>query len=154
MHTKHHKLDRSLDVLACVELICQHLASQKAYNLISLHAAVLLLLRIVVHRMMEAGGFVPDMGRRGLMNNLLLGGIAGPILVLPAVLISFLVPAKSGGGGGGASPSHALDAHLSAPALAAAKEANVSWPLFPAPTRCQPPSQCSTIKTNIPNITP
>ena len=52
-------------------------------------------------RMSAAGGFVPDMGRRGLMNGLLLGSVAGPLLVLPAVLISFLVPAKSGGGGGG-----------------------------------------------------
>eukprot|EP00961_Rhodomonas_salina_P052366 702912-Rhodomonas_salina.1 len=41
------------------------------------------------------------MGRRNLMNALLTGSIAGPILVLPAVLISFLTPAKSGGGGGG-----------------------------------------------------
>ena len=51
--------------------------------------------------MSSADGFVPDMGRRGLMNGLLLGSVAGPLLVLPAVLISFLVPAKSGGGGGG-----------------------------------------------------
>jgi hypothetical protein len=51
--------------------------------------------------MSAADGFVPDMGRRGLMNGLLLGSIAGPVLVLPAVLISYLVPAKAGGGGGG-----------------------------------------------------
>ena len=48
---------------------------------------------------MSAGGFVPDMGRRQLMNAFLLGSIAGPVLVLPAVLISFLTPAPSGGGG-------------------------------------------------------
>merc|ERR1719326_337775 len=49
---------------------------------------------------MSAGGFVPDMGRRTLMNAFLLGSIAGPLLVLPAVLISYLTPAKAGGGGG------------------------------------------------------
>merc|ERR1711966_395530 len=49
---------------------------------------------------MSADGFVPDMGRRNLMNALLTGSIAGPILVLPAVLISYLTPAKAGGGGG------------------------------------------------------
>ncbi len=58
---------------------------------------------IHICRMSAADGFVPDMGRRGLMNGLLLGSIAGPVLVLPAVLISYLVPAKSGGGGGGIS---------------------------------------------------
>ncbi len=57
----------------------------------------------IVFRMSAADGFVPDMGRRGLMNGLLLGSIAGPVLVLPAVLISYLVPAKAGGGGGGTS---------------------------------------------------
>eukprot|EP00802_Teleaulax_amphioxeia_P018506 Tamp_18699.p1 GENE.Tamp_18699~~Tamp_18699.p1 ORF type:complete len:256 (+),score=40.43 Tamp_18699:191-958(+) len=50
---------------------------------------------------MAAGGFVPDMGRRQLMNAFLLGSVAGPLLVLPAVLISYLTPAKAGGGGGG-----------------------------------------------------
>jgi len=59
-------------------------------------------------RMSAADGFVPDMGRRGLMNGLLLGSVAGPLLVLPAVLISFLVPAKSGGGGGGIAAKDAL----------------------------------------------
>jgi cytochrome b6-f complex iron-sulfur subunit len=58
--------------------------------------------------MSAADGFVPDMGRRGLMNGLLLGSIAGPVLVLPAVLISYLVPAKSGGGGGGVAAKDAL----------------------------------------------
>jgi hypothetical protein len=48
---------------------------------------------------MSAGGFVPDMGRRQLMNAFLLGSIAGPVLVLPAVLISFLTPAPEGAGG-------------------------------------------------------
>jgi len=42
------------------------------------------------------------------MNGLLLGSIAGPVLVLPAVLISYLVPAKSGGGGGGIAAKDAL----------------------------------------------
>ena len=51
--------------------------------------------------MSASDGFVPDMGRRQLMNALLLGSVSGPLLVLPAVLISYLVPAKSGGGGGG-----------------------------------------------------
>merc|ERR1719253_2378295 len=50
---------------------------------------------------MSAGGFVPDMGRRTLMNAFLLGSVAGPLLVLPAVLIAYLTPAKAGGGGGG-----------------------------------------------------
>ena len=71
---------------------------------------------------MAAAAIVPDMGRRGLMNSLLLGSVAGPLLVLPgpilsirfspilsifdfisnaAVFVSFLVPAKGGGGGGG-----------------------------------------------------
>merc|ERR1719258_680337 len=49
---------------------------------------------------MSAGGFVPDMGRRTLMNAFLLGSVAGPLLVLPAVLIAYLTPAKAGGGGG------------------------------------------------------
>jgi len=53
-------------------------------------------------------GMVPDMGRRNMMNALLLGSVAGPLLVLPAVLISFLVPAKSGGGGGGIVAKDAL----------------------------------------------
>ncbi|KAJ1473258.1 Rieske [2Fe-2S] iron-sulfur domain-containing protein [Baffinella frigidus] len=61
----------------------------------------------VAPKMMESG-FVPDMGRRNLMNALLLGSIAGPILVLPAVLISFLTPAKAGGGGGGTVAKDAL----------------------------------------------
>lgn len=58
--------------------------------------------------MMAAGGFVPDMGRRQLMNAFLLGSIAGPLLVLPAVLISYLTPAKAGGGGGGTIAKDAL----------------------------------------------
>jgi hypothetical protein len=58
--------------------------------------------------MMAAGGFVPDMGRRQLMNAFLLGSIAGPLLVLPAVLISYLTPAKAGGGGGGTVAKDAL----------------------------------------------
>jgi len=53
-------------------------------------------------------GMVPDMGRRNMMNALLLGSVAGPILVLPAVLISFLIPAKTGGGGGGIIAKDAL----------------------------------------------
>ena len=32
---------------------------------------------------MGAVPFVPDMGRRNLMNGLLLGSVAGPLLVLP-----------------------------------------------------------------------
>jgi len=58
--------------------------------------------------MMSAGGFVPDMGRRQLMNAFLLGSVAGPLLVLPAVLISYLTPAKAGGGGGGTVAKDAL----------------------------------------------
>merc|ERR1719253_2062879 len=58
--------------------------------------------------MMSAGGFVPDMGRRQLMNAFLLGSVAGPLLVLPAVLISYLTPAKAGGGGGGLVAKDAL----------------------------------------------
>jgi cytochrome b6-f complex iron-sulfur subunit len=61
----------------------------------------------VPRRMMESG-FVPDMGRRNLMNALLLGSIAGPLLVLPAVLIAYLTPAKAGGGGGGTVAKDAL----------------------------------------------
>jgi len=57
---------------------------------------------------MSAGGFVPDMGRRQLMNAFLLGSVAGPLLVLPAVLISYLTPAKAGGGGGGTIAKDAL----------------------------------------------
>jgi len=57
---------------------------------------------------MAADGFVPDAGRRGLMNAFLLGSIAGPVLVLPAVLISYLTPAKAGGGGGGTLAKDAL----------------------------------------------
>jgi len=57
---------------------------------------------------MAADGFVPDAGRRGLMNAFLLGSIAGPVLVLPAVLISYLTPAKAGGGGGGTIAKDAL----------------------------------------------
>ena len=57
---------------------------------------------------MNAGGFVPDMGRRGLMNAFLLGSVAGPLLVLPAVLISYLTPARAGGGGGGIAAKDAL----------------------------------------------
>lgn len=34
--------------------------------------------------------------------------VAGPILVLPAVLISYLTPAKAGGGGGGILAKDAL----------------------------------------------
>jgi len=58
--------------------------------------------------MMSAGGFVPDMGRRQLMNAFLLGSVAGPLLVLPAVLISYLTPAKAGGGGSGTVAKDAL----------------------------------------------
>ena len=57
---------------------------------------------------MSAGGFVPDMGRRTLMNAFLLGSVAGPLLVLPAVLIAYLTPAKAGGGGGGTVAKDAL----------------------------------------------
>merc|ERR1711906_60805 len=53
----------------------------------------------VAPKMMESG-FVPDMGRRNLMNALL--------LVLPAVLIAYLTPAKAGGGGGGTVAKDAL----------------------------------------------
>ncbi len=58
--------------------------------------------------MASDAGFVPDMGRRNLMNALLVGSVAGPLLVLPAVLISFLIPAKAGGGGGGETSLHPL----------------------------------------------
>merc|ERR1711966_266510 len=37
-----------------------------------------------------------------------LGSVAGPLLVLPAVLISYLTPAKAGGGGGGTIAKDAL----------------------------------------------
>ncbi|EKX34091.1 plastid Reiske Fe-s protein [Guillardia theta CCMP2712] len=62
----------------------------------------------VAPKMSASDGFVPDMGRRQLMNALLLGSVSGPLLVLPAVLISYLVPAKAGGGGGGTVAKDAL----------------------------------------------
>ena len=57
--------------------------------------------------MMAAGGaeaeaqFIPDMGRRRLMNAFLLGSISGPITVVAGVLVSYLTPAKAGGGNAG-----------------------------------------------------
>jgi len=59
-------------------------------------------------QMSGGSDFVPDMGRRNMMNALLTGSVAGPILVLPAVLISYLTPAKAGGGGGGLLAKDAL----------------------------------------------
>merc|ERR1719253_532598 len=59
-------------------------------------------------QMSGGSDFVPDMGRRNMMNALLTGSVAGPILVLPAVLISYLTPAKAGGGGGGTIAKDAL----------------------------------------------
>jgi len=57
---------------------------------------------------MSGTGFVPDAGRRELMNALLLGSIVGHVAVLPAVLISYLTPAKAGGSGSGSSAKDAL----------------------------------------------
>nr|Q5CC93.1 RecName: Full=Cytochrome b6-f complex iron-sulfur subunit 1, cyanelle; AltName: Full=Plastohydroquinone:plastocyanin oxidoreductase iron-sulfur protein 1; AltName: Full=Rieske iron-sulfur protein 1; Short=ISP 1; Short=RISP 1; Flags: Precursor [Cyanophora paradoxa]CAH04960.1 Rieske iron-sulphur protein [Cyanophora paradoxa] len=43
---------------------------------------------------------VPDMGKRKLMNLLLLGAIAGPVAGAGGPFVSFLVPPKAGGGAG------------------------------------------------------
>ena len=45
--------------------------------------------------------FIPDMGRRRLMNAFLLGSVSGPLVVVAGVLISYLTPAKAGGGSAG-----------------------------------------------------
>jgi cytochrome b6-f complex iron-sulfur subunit len=55
-----------------------------------------------------ASGRVPDMGKRQLMNLLLLGAISLPSAGLIGPYLYFLVPPGSGGGGGGVNAKDAL----------------------------------------------
>ena len=48
-----------------------------------------------------ADEFVPDMQRRNIMNLVLVGGAAVPVLWLAGGFVYFLVPPSGGGGGGG-----------------------------------------------------
>lgn len=49
----------------------------------------------------DEGPFIPDLGRRRLMNAFLLGSISGPLLTVAGVLVAYLTPAKAGGGSAG-----------------------------------------------------
>jgi cytochrome b6-f complex iron-sulfur subunit len=46
----------------------------------------------------EEGGFVPDMPRRKLMNNILLGAVGLNVAGLAVPYVAFFVPKSSGGG--------------------------------------------------------
>jgi hypothetical protein len=50
--------------------------------------------------MAEAGGFVPDMQRRTIMNLLLAGAVGVPGLSMVGGYALFFLPPSSGGGGG------------------------------------------------------
>ena len=58
--------------------------------------------------MASAGGFVPDMERRNVMNLVLVAGAALPVGWLGGGFIYFLVPPGGGGGGGGLLAKDAL----------------------------------------------
>ena len=58
--------------------------------------------------MASAGGFVPDMERRNVMNLVLVAGAALPVGWLGGGFIYFLVPPGAGGGGGGLLAKDAL----------------------------------------------
>lgn len=55
-----------------------------------------------------ADDFVPDMQRRTIMNLVLLGGAAVPVLWMGGGFIYFFIPASSGGSGGGLVAKDAL----------------------------------------------
>jgi len=73
-----------------------------------------------------AGGFVPDMQRRTIMNLVLLGGAGVPVLWLLGGFVYFFIPAASGGGGAGLIAKDALGDEVKAAAWAAK---------YPYPTR-------------------
>merc|ERR1719310_165568 len=56
----------------------------------------------------EAGGFVPDMQRRTVMNLVLLGGAGVPVLWMLGGFVFFFIPNTGGGGGGGLIAKDAL----------------------------------------------
>ena len=62
----------------------------------------------VAVRAAAAGGFVPDMPRRNVMNLLLLGAVGLPATTMLGAYAFFFVPKGSGGGGAGISAKDAL----------------------------------------------
>ncbi|QDZ17729.1 rieske iron-sulfur subunit of chloroplast cytochrome b6-f complex [Chloropicon primus] len=55
-----------------------------------------------------AGGYVPDMNRRNVMNLLLVGAAGLPAATMAGAFAWFFYPASSGGGGGGLTAKDAL----------------------------------------------
>ena len=66
--------------------------------------------------------------------------VAGPILVLPAVLISYLTPAKAGGGGGGILAKDALGNDVVVEDWIKVKFSSLSFDVFLSMSICDPTS--------------